>query len=178
MRCLLKNHQLGSLVGLRQLGDADLEAVEGALEVDPALPLHGVVKVADVLRLLILLAILQRFFQNTFFVLLKKTCMNTRQFFQFLHLAYRNRWENVWKERKLLGKRHEISTNLRCLHLGGAEDIPHGGLPLPPPRPAHQPHLEPELGRLLGAPLGPALGGGGAAADGHTHRPGGGAGLS
>ena len=81
-------------------------------------------------------------------------------------------------ERKLLGKRHEISTNLRCLHLGGAEDIPHGGLPLPPPRPAHQPHLEPELGRLLGAPLGPALGGGGAAADSHTHRPGGGAGLS
>ena len=84
--CLLKNHQLGSLVGLCQLGDADLEAVEGALEVDPALPLHGVVKVADVLRLLILLAILQRFFQNTFFGLLKKTFMN---FFQLLNLAYR-----------------------------------------------------------------------------------------
>ena len=74
---------------------------------------------------------------------------------------------DVWKERKLLEKRHEISTNLRCLHLGGAEDILHGGLSLPPPCPGHQPHLEPELGGLLGAPLGPALGGGGAAADGH-----------
>ena len=102
MRCLLKNHQLGSLVGLRQLGDADLEAVEGALEVDPALPLHGVVEVADVIRLLIILAILQRFFQHTFFALLKKTCMNTRQFFSISDLGIQiqmcGKKESCWRK--------------------------------------------------------------------------------
>ena len=47
----VQDHQLGGLVRLGELRHADLEAVEGPLEVDPPLPLHGVVQVPDVLHL-------------------------------------------------------------------------------------------------------------------------------
>ena len=69
--CFVEDHQLGGLVRLGELRDADLQAVKGPLEVDPPLPLHGVVQVPDVLHLVRLLHIFDLETERY------KTCLNS-----------------------------------------------------------------------------------------------------